>query len=365
MISRLAKALVTMLLLCIATTGYSQIRWMDPLEEGAEVHGQGWESLCHSYVRLPDEAEGKVRDALWKLSRNSAGLSLVFRSNASEIRVRYQTTSSNYAMWHMASMGVSGVDMFAVENEGRELWAAPDFTPQFRDTIYFRYSGLTYQPDSDGTYEYHLYLPLYNSIKWLELGIPEGSEINFIRRSSEKPIVIYGTSIAQGACASRAGQAWGNMLGRRIGHPVVNLGFSGNGKLDPELFDLLNQIDARMYIIDCMPNNTPDMPIYERVTAGVRKLRASHDCDIILVEHSGYSNEYTKKASSSYRLSNLKLQEAYQTLIDEGVTNLHYMTHDEVGYTMDEMVEGVHPNDLGMMHTASAYEKRIRSILNE
>src|SRR5256885_13140974 len=45
--------------------------------------------------------------------------------------------------------------------------------------------------------------------------------------------VFYGTSITQGGCASRPGMVHTAILGRRFDVPVVNLGFSGNGTLDP------------------------------------------------------------------------------------------------------------------------------------
>lgn len=49
---------------------------------------------------------------------------------------------------------------------------------------------------------------------------------------TDHPIVLYGTSIAQGACASRPGMAWGNIVSRSLEIPLINLGFSGNGKLE-------------------------------------------------------------------------------------------------------------------------------------
>ena len=70
------------------------------------------------------------------------------------------------------------------------------------------------------------------------------------------PIVVYGTSIAQGGCASRPGLAWTNILGRKLDRPVINLAFSGNGKLEKELIELLSEIDASLYVLDCLPNLT-------------------------------------------------------------------------------------------------------------
>ena len=56
--------------------------------------------------------------------------------------------------------------------------------------------------------EFMLYLPLYDGIDKLEIGIDPGAEIVASELNSpdrENPIVMYGTSILQGASASRPG----------------------------------------------------------------------------------------------------------------------------------------------------------------
>lgn len=355
------KRLFTAFVLLACLTAQAQTRWINPFEEGAQTHGQGWSELRGGFDRLPAKAEGVVRDPVWSLSRQSAGLSLVFRSNAECITVRY-TVAGGHSMFHMPSTGASGVDMYAVGEDDVLRWCACDFTPSFRDTISYRYSGLTYHDNPD--YEYHLYLPLYNRVTWMQIGVDGDADLTFVPVGDEKPIVAYGTSITQGACASRPGTAWTNIIERELRLPVVNLGFSGNGKLDPEVFDLLAEIDAKMYIIDCMPNMSSGSPIRERVLAGVEKLRQAHDCPILLVEHSGSSNYVSKSASEGFKKVNKELRKAYDELKAAGCKNLYYLTYEQIGYGMDGMVEGVHPTDLGMRRQADAYEKALRKILH-
>lgn len=336
-------------------------------ESNQVLRGQAWqEELKGTYLRLPLRAEGKVRKPVWGQSRQSAGLSVAFRSNAPEIKVRYQV-EGGYSMQHMPATGVSGVDLYATDTHGRKRWCAARYA--FRDTITFTYSDITYATDKGHGYEYELFLPLYNTVKWLEIGVPEGSDFRFLPASQERPIVVYGTSIAQGACASRPGMAWATIVGRKLEHPVVNLGFSGNGQLEPEMFDFLAEIDARLFVIDCMQNMGAEhlLPlIYERVVAGVHKLRQKTTAPILLVEHNGYVNEFTSmKAEEKYRVTNVELRKAYRTLLQEGVTDLHLLTKEEIGFTEDATVEAIHPSDLGMQIYADAYIPRIKSILKE
>ena len=354
--------------ICLAYNAclYSQTVWRNPTSEVFQtVHGQAWNNeLKGSYHRLPQRAESIVRKPLWDLSTNSAGLSIVFRTNATDIRVRYQI-NGDFSMPHMPATGKSGVDLYATDGNGCQRWCAARYA--FGDTIRYNYSNISYVTNPEYGYEYQLFLPPYSELKWLEIGGPEGSDFSFEPVSKEKPIVIYGTSIAQGACASRPGMVWGNIINRKMQHPVINLGFSGNGRLESELFDLLTEIDAKLFIIDNMPNMTNDRTsLIERATAGIRKLREKSDAPILLVEHNGYGNELSSlEAESSYRKTNIELRKAYKDLQAEGIKNLYYLTKEEIGFHQDAMVEGVHPSDLGMQIYADAYISKIKEILKE
>ena len=44
---------------------------------------------------------------------------------------------------------------------------------------------------------------------------------------------------------------------------------------------------------------------------------------------------------------------------------LFYLTKEEIGFQIDDTVDGIHPTDLGMMKYGMSYEKKIRSILEE
>lgn len=360
--------ILSMLLLQAGVFAQAQYKWENPCNQTFQVvRGQAFcDELKGTYVRLPDRAKDKVREPLWDLSRQSAGLSISFYSNAPEIKVRYKV-NGGFAMPHMPSTGVSGVDLYAQDINGKQRWCGFRFS--FNDTITYTFSDLTYDTDPKKGYEYQLFFPLYNSVSWMEIGVPVDASFSFIPASQEKPIVIYGTSIAQGACASRPGMAWGNIIERTLQHPVVNLGFSGNGKLEPELFNLLSEIDAQLYMIDCMPNlpgDTDSKVIYERTLAGVKKLRKKSQAPILLVEHAGYTNEFSSESTKrSYQLANIELKKAYETLQKEAVSNIYYLTKEELGLCMDATVEGVHPNDLGMQQYANGYIRKIREILHE
>lgn len=358
------KTLLTLAALMLTLVGSAQIKWINPLDSGAVVHGQGWQELRSGYNRLPDTVQGSVPEKVWSLSRQSAGLSLVFRSNAQQIIVRYQTTVSRQVLNNMAPIAHSGVDMYALDQNGSIRWVAPHFPPSFKDTIVFNFDAITYPKGAEG-FEYHLYLPLYNGLKWLEIGVAEGAMLKFHPETLEKPIVVYGTSIVQGASGSRPGMCWTAMLERELGHPVVNLGFSGVAKLEPEVFEVMSGINAKLFIIDAMPNNSRATDITEKILTGIRIIRSKSKAPILLVEHCGYPGEDVSVERAIFREANKQLREAYDLARKLEYGGIHYLTFEEIAIGMDGTIDGVHPNDLGMRHQADAIERKVRKILHE
>lgn len=356
-----------LLLMCIPwLTAHAQWKWMNPLNAGQPViQNQGWtDEIGNSYTRLPDRAQANVRKPLWDLSRNSAGLAIYFYSDAPEIQVRY-TVKGALAMPHMPATGVSGVDLYSIDTHGN--WQHHFGGRPAGDTIRYAFGNLGNDPIHTRGREYRLYLPLYNTVEWLEIGVPEGSEFTFAPLSKEKPIVLYGTSIAQGACASRPAMAWSSIVQRKLDDPLINLGFSGNGRLEKEMLQLLAEIEARLYILDCLPNleNMADEAVTHLIVDAVKQIRQSRQTPILLSEHAGRSDAApgTEPFKIVDRL-NKASRKAYDQLLAEGIRDLYYISREEIGVPSDGWVDYVHPNDWGAAVQASAVESKIRKILH-
>ncbi|MBC6491202.1 SGNH/GDSL hydrolase family protein [Flavihumibacter stibioxidans] len=371
---RVHNYLLTTLVLLVAGFGLqaqvpTALKWWDPLTESTgAIGGRGWTSGLESpYDRLPAKAEAMVRKEVWSLSRQSAGLFVRFRSDAKYIVVRYAVNGA-LAMNHMPATGVSGIDLYARDASGNWNWAPGNF--RFGDTIIYTFSNLRW---SGKEADFHLYLPLYNSVKWLQVGVPESNLFQPLPATLEKPVVVYGTSIAQGGCASRPGLAWTNILERRLGKTVINLGFSGNGRLEDSVLHLLAEIDAAVYVLDCIPNLTtssgPDgSDLKNKIRHAVKVLRSRRPgVPIILTEHSGGTAAHFMDSSRQelFRSVSLITLNTYNTMKTAGVDNIYHLSSAQINLTQDGTVDGVHPNDIGMMSHAIAYEKLIRAILSK
>ncbi len=356
------------LILAILSTvpSIAQTRWHDPMKADVSViQHQGWTNeIGKTYRRLPDRAKEIVRKPVWSLSGNSAGLAIHFYTNTKKIEVRYQVTE-DIAMFHMPATGKSGMDLYTIDSDGK--WQLVSGKYHFGDTITYIYEGLSQSQYHKQGFEYRLYLPLYNSVKWLEIGIDNSAELEFIPTLQERPIVVYGTSIAQGGCASRPGMGWSNILSRKLDYPVVNLAFSGNGPLEKELVDLMDEIDASLYIYDCLPNMSglSSDEVVKRTIYGVNKIREKHKTPILLVDHIGRRNEALNESSQKEsEWLNHALRLAYDSLSHMGIEHLYHLSREEINFPEDGCVDYIHPNDLGMQAYADAYEKMIREILS-
>ena len=316
-----------------------------------KVEGKGWNDTELLYDRLPAKAKGVAPEHVWNLSHHSAGICLEFITNAAAIQVRWTLISESLAMPHMPATGVSGVDLYSRVKSGKWFFVANGQPQHVTNTVTFNIPS-----GADNL----LYLPLYNGVKSIEIGIPKEKTISILNpsiRDQKKPIVFYGTSITQGGCASRPGLAATAIVSRELDVPVINLGFSGSGKMEPAMADLLSELDPSVYVLDCIWNMEAEM-VSLRVAPFVKTLRKTHpDTPILLAEDSNYRNiSPTAKGKILHAI--------YEQLVKDGDKHLYFLSNEGMlGADAEGTVDGCHPNDIGMIRQAAVFEKAVGEIL--
>ncbi len=352
-------------LFAFGTKTYAQqLVWRNPLMASTTViNGQAQaETIGAKYQRLADAQQPRVRKEVWDLSLNTAGLYIEFKTNAKEINVRY-TTKGMRAMNHMPATGVSGLDLY-VKDGSQWLWTSGQYS--FKDTVSYKFGTI---PPQKGTFR--LYLPLYAGVTWLEIGVDQSHDFAFVPVAPQRrAVMVYGTSIAQGGCASRPGLAWPAIFGRKINEPVINLGFSGNGRLEQPITDVMAQQAAKLFILDCIPNLGsqklyPEEELRKRVFTAVETLQTKQSgVPILLVEHSGGNTNQLLDSGKNdgFRQSSAILNKLYKELKAKGKKNIYLLTTKEIGLTSESTVDGAHPNDIGMLEHAIAFEKKYKEI---
>jgi len=334
-----------------------EVDWYNVEDWGIE--GKGWTDTLRYYDRFPSKAEGSVREAVWNLSRQSAGMNAHFSSDSPSIHVRYSLFSDRIAMPHMPATGVSGVDLYARDDQGNFRWLAVS-RPEEQEV-----EAEIAKELAPGMREYRAYLPLYNGIESLEIGVAKGSTFSEVSPREQRPIVFYGTSIMHGACASRPGMAFPSILGRRLDLPIINLAFSGNGRMEPEVGALLAELDPIAFAIDCLPNMNGEL-VSERAGPLVQQIKAAHpDTPVLLVEDRTNTNTpFFPQRRDHHTRNRLALRKTFQQLQDKGLDDLYYLQGEHLlGLDGEGATDGSHPSDLGMMRYADAYEPALRGML--
>lgn len=335
----------------------AEVVWQDVKDW--PIEGRGWPKAerLRFFDRFPSKAKETLRAPVWNLSQHSAGMAVRFRSDAERIHLRYKLLNPGLAMPHMPATGVSGVDLYARDGKRWRWVGATKPTKQNVTT------SLAANLDP-GEREYLAYLPLYNGVETMAFGVEKGAKLEPLPARG-KPVVFYGTSITQGACASRPGMCHTAILGRLLDRETLNLGFSGNGRMELEVADLLAELDAAAYVIDCLPNITGDA-VAERTAPLVHRIRKDRpDTPIILVEDRTNANAWIKQgARDRHEYSRDKLQQAFEQLKHSGVQHLHYIEGATlIGKDGDGTTDGSHPNDLGFARQARAMLPVLKAAL--
>lgn len=343
-----------------AAPAMPELDWHNVEDFGLE--GREWADLkrLRYFDRFPAEVEKKVPAPVWGLSRDSAGMMARFQSDSPTIAVRYTLRNDRLAMPHMPATGASGTDLYAKDEKGTWRWVFCS-QPAAKNVESVLISGISKQ-----NREFQLYLPLYNGVEKLEIGTLKNSSFNG-HAPRPKPLVFYGTSITHGASASRPGMVHTGILGRRLDVPVLNLGFSGNGRMDPGVGEMMGKLDAAAYVIDCLPNMGAEL-VTERTAPLVKQLRqARPETPIVLVEDRRNTNSWILKSRDEYHTANhAALKKAFDELVKSGVKNLYYIEGDHLlGDDSEGTVDASHPTDLGFYRQAGVMEPVIRKALGK
>ncbi|PHZ85479.1 SGNH/GDSL hydrolase family protein [Paremcibacter congregatus] len=319
--------------------------WYDAANLGIE--GKGWVNTETIYDRLPLKAKDVVRHPVWNLSHDTAGLHIRFKTEAKTLKVRWVVSKTEIALMHMPATSVSGIDIYAKDEKGKLRFLGNGRPSGMINEASFALSGST---------EYVMYLPLYNGLKQVEIGIPKRESLSkFPLSSVSDSIVFYGTSITQGGTVSRPGMLGTSLVSRELKVPIINLGFSGNGSMDMELADLISELDPAIFVLDNMWNLSPKM-VSERAEPFIIRLRESRpNTPILLIEGSSFENLPSEKGAI--------LKSIFAKLKAEGDENLYFLSNSGMlGDDFEGTVDGVHPNDLGMARQAVIIAKKLKQI---
>ncbi|MDE5567242.1 MAG: SGNH/GDSL hydrolase family protein [Muribaculaceae bacterium] len=333
------------------------------------IINKGFDDSERVFSRLPANLQDSLREGLWDRQQCSAGMGIRFATDSKSVGVRYDLLWNTH-MIHMADTGLKGTDLYIFE--GDSVWRHVNTNRPFIKKDTEKTCEATYVENlAPGMKEFMVYLPLYDGVTSMDIVVDSGAVITPGNPSiidKNKKIVAYGTSILQGGCASRTGMASTNIISRDLNCEVVNLGFSGEGKMDFAMARALAKIpDVDCYVLDPVPNCTEmmcDTLTYDFVNI-LRTLRP--EVPIVMVEgpiypyarYDSYFGNYLPKKNAAYRRN-------YERLKAENPENLYYVTSENLdGVEDDGTVDGIHLTDLGFKYYAAKLTPVLRDILNQ
>ena len=341
------------------------MKWINALDLG--IKGRAFKA--EGYHRLTKE-DNKIMSkvfppgahhVVWfpKLGNCSAGLHVDFKTDSRNIFVRWTVKYMDIPD-SMSIINQSGMDLYI-------LWGK-DY--RFVNSTIFHYQKYNecklvdnFKNIPKKINEFSLNLCSYDEIVELEIGIDDNAKIESCPDKKDY-IAFYGSSITQGACASRPGMIYTNIIRRKLKEEVVNLGFCGTGQLNPEMVEILNRLDPKIMVMDCMPNMywMEEEEFIKRYTHFYTTFRESHPkTPILFVEKAIYTNSWAKGVAienNCYVLRNLTLK---WYITD---AHLYYLQGEALyGNDFEASSEGEHPNDIGFTRMADIILKKLKAIL--
>lgn len=362
----LLLALALMLPAGAAALNPDDLKYTDVKESGLPLVNHGFDDAVGYYGRLSSSLEGQVRDMVWYLARNNAGVAVRFRSNATAIAARW-TLINDFKMNHMAPTGIGGCDLYGLDNgEWKYVGTARPSGKESKAIINSCIDGKMR--------EYVLFLPLYDGVSSLAIGVNEGAVLekpgcdgmNAFGGTATKPLVFFGHSGLQGGCASRPGMVYTSILSRMLKRECINLGFSGFGQMYTIMAKEMCRIDAGAYILDCLGNNYLQM-VKDSSEVFLRTILEAHPSTPLIVM-SSYA-DVTEWCGTDPESEGPKKEAFVRGLCEklraEGYTNVRYLdmhgprksasntlTGSSAFGSTEGTVDGGHLTDLGFQRIA-------------
>lgn len=348
-------------LIALALIGFvssaSAEKWVDARD--LAIHGHTQKCEQHPYHRI-DHAATNLNKKLATMAEEAAGLYVTFKTNSSFIAASWSIVPHR-TRDNMSMIIQRGLDLY-IKQDGEWRYAQSSrITP---DPAVTSYKKLLVKRLPKEEKEFMLYLPGWSEVKSLQIGIEEGATIEGTPSPFRHKVVVYGSSITHGACASRAGMTYTAIMSRNLGIDFINFGFAGQCMMQPEFLEILQKCEADAFIFDTFSN--PSAKVIEaRLANFVEGITKAHPGKPLIFIQSAIPLETCvdpgKRAKRELRFGTAarimkELQKQYKDIYLLDVK-------DVIG--KDGSADNTHPNDLGFSRFVDTYQPKIAKILRK
>ena len=322
-------------------------------EEPFTVYGVFRGKDC--YRRLPEDVAETVSEGVAHACKMTSGGRIKFKTNSPYVAIQVKTPGVG-KMAQFALTGSAGFDLYVGKKEEYySLFIPPrDVTDFFESVINF--------PDSRMR-EITINFPLFSLISDVYIGVTEKAVVKKTAGyKHEKPVVFYGSSITQGACATRPGNMYLNMIARALQTNYISLAFTGNAKGEDAIANYIKDLDMSAFVYD-YDHNAPDAEHLEKTHQRMFNIirKANPELPIILMPAPCYKPDETQKKRAAI------VKKTYDDAVAAGDKNVYFID----GKTLMKYAKqdgfadylGCHPNDLGYYSIAQALIPRLKKLI--
>lgn len=342
-------------LLCVTAARAQEMRYVDAAELTLVGKAMPTPQLYH---RLDTVVYNDLSDVAKRQLRYSAGLALAFTTDSRTISAEWESVNPRIGL-NSTPITQKGLDLY-IKQDGQWIYAASGCNAP--DKLSHKLTIITGMDATER--ECLLYLPLRDEVLGLKIGVEETASISAGSVPFRRKVVVLGSSITHGFAASRPGMTYPARMSRDTGIYFINLGISGQCKLQPDLARAIADTEADAFVFDCFSNPSGE-EIDELFDGFVARIRASHpDKPLIFVQtivrDTGNFNldkrdfESRKRAAAERKMKALLKTDRHAYFIDPGL----YTGSDHEG-----TVDGSHPTDLGFTRIIDNIQPQIMKIL--
>ncbi len=322
--------------------------------EAISVHGLYDYRSQNGFPRLPKAVAEATNMRVRCLYTNPAGGRVRFKTNSKRlaIKAKYPNLTPRSILTGQVS---TGFDIYIRKNGVPTFYAAL-YPPVDMEDGYEKSIAL-----GEGEAEIEIYMPLYNDLESLSVGLDSGAYLAAPTPYTHSiPILYYGSSITQGASASRPGNVYSAILSRRFDADFINLGFASGALGEASIAEYMANLSPSVFVLD-YDYNAPSAEHLEATHLPLyRRIRAAHpETPIILITKPillacGDNSDNDRRRAIIYET--LRIARA------EGDKNIYALDGKEMFAPYETgmgCADGVHPNDFGMW----VYAENIAKIL--
>ena len=341
------------------------IKFYNVKDEPFDLYGFCSAEKGEQFLRMPVDIAAAINPFIGDpLCRMTSGGRVRFKTNSPYVAISVKYPNPRVMrMNHMSMLGTTGFDMYVYKDGEYKYSNMRNFIPP-NEILLDGYESIHYFKNTD-LKDITINFPLYNEVLELYIGIEDGSVLDHGEKYiNERPVVCYGSSIAQGACASRPGNSYMGMISRRFNLDFLNLGFSGSAKGEKEMAKYIGNLHPGAFICE-YDQDAPDAKYLEKTHERFFKIIREKNPDIpIILMSSIYRQEWTQEIYDSRKAVILK---TYNNAVNSGDKNVYYLDCQRIFDIFggdNGTTDGSHPNDLGFMCMAEGISKVLKAAMN-